>query len=68
MVEIGENANSLKVVSTLELIQDTNCLQKFQINKENIKCQILKIIFPASTDFYGRVTIYRLEVFGHECN
>ncbi len=68
MVEIGENSNSLKVVNTLELIQDTNGLQKFRINDEEIKCQILKITFPSSTDFYGRITIYRFEVFGREGN
>ena len=26
----------------------------------------LRISFPASTDFYGRVTVYELNVYGHE--
>jgi len=27
-------------------------------------CNLMKIVFPRSSDFYGRVTVYRLEVFG----
>jgi hypothetical protein len=30
-------------------------------------CETLKLTFTDFTDFYGRVTIYRLEVWGDEC-
>ena len=26
--------------------------------------RLLKVSFPASSDFYGRITIYKLEVYG----
>lgn len=49
--------------------EDTNELQQFDLTEVAAKqrtCGAVKIDFESSTDFYGRVTIYRLEVWGHE--
>jgi hypothetical protein len=46
---------------------DNNDKQTFSVNNEaNRVSRYLKIIFPSSTDFYGRVTIYSLQVYGFE--
>ena len=31
--------------------------------KEPISCQKLRILFTSSTDFFGRITMYKLDVF-----
>ena len=31
--------------------------------KEQISCQKLRILFTSSTDFFGRITMYKLDVF-----
>lgn len=41
--------------------EDTNKLQKFPINC-NIPVKSLKIVFEESTDFFGRVTIYQVNL------
>ena len=41
--------------------EDSNKLQTFSLdNVEN--CESLKIVFGASTDFFGRITIYQLKL------
>ena len=74
IVEIGgadENKNALKqlcILDHIETIEDGNDFQEWDIpaggcnGAKGIK--YLKIIFPTSTDFYGRVTIYRFEIHG----
>ncbi|KAI8089139.1 galactose-binding domain-like protein [Halteromyces radiatus] len=45
--------------------QDINPMQTFPIpNNNNVPIQRLKLIFEESTDFYGRITIYKLDVLG----
>lgn len=52
---------SLKEMDAVEIIypEDTNDCQEFLIQCSG-RC--LSIMFPSSTDFYGRVTIYSLQV------
>ncbi|XP_069784659.1 LOW QUALITY PROTEIN: nuclear receptor 2C2-associated protein [Narcine bancroftii] len=45
--------------------EDTNCLQKFPISEEPIVDK-LKIIFEESTDFFGRIILYHLDVLGEK--
>ena len=51
---------------------DTNEMQEFNFddNEESsltsFECSNLKIRFDESADFYGRITIYNLEVWGYE--
>ncbi len=40
--------------------EDSNKLQSFDISP--IKCTSLKIVFQDSTDFYGRITVYQLNI------
>jgi len=43
--------------------EDTNKLQTFYL-KEQLNCvKKLRIAFNSSTDFYGRITLYQLELF-----
>lgn len=49
--------------------EDTNELQCFDLTDappSKRRCNMLKLEFDESTDFYGRITIYRLEVWGSE--
>lgn len=49
--------------------EDSNEMQCFNLTEESESdriCDSLKIEFRSSTDFYGRVTIYKLEVWGDE--
>lgn len=69
VVEVGEK-DSLAIVATLQTIEDCNRMQSFDIISEGPEVarggRYVKITFPTSTDFYGRVTIYKLELEGLE--
>jgi hypothetical protein len=54
---------SLQVLHTLDCIEDTNNSQEFIFSNE-MPSRFLKITFNSSTDFYGRITIYDLKIFG----
>jgi len=41
--------------------EDSNALQTFKISK--ITTESLKIVFEESTDFFGRIIIYKLDFF-----
>lgn len=61
-----QGANStppLKEAAKIEVIDDSNDLQKFSFSP-NLVCRVLKLTFQSSTDFYGRVTIYKLIAMG----
>ena len=47
---------------------DTNELQEFIIPDSDTQpiCTALRLSFGKSTDFYGRIMIYRFEVWGYE--
>ena len=42
--------------------EDSNKLQNFYL-KERINVKKIRIAFNSSTDFYGRITIYKLDVY-----
>ena len=46
---------------------DSNEVQQFDSEADDaLKCSALRIEFGRSTDFYGRIVIYSLEVWGRE--
>lgn len=66
-IEIGSSMKEpLALIDKLELIQDNNSVQAFDVNDEKIECKCIKITFESSTDFYGRITLYSLRILGVE--
>ena len=66
-VDVGETLESLSTIITLEVIEDSNRTQSFLFDGcggGGGSGRYLRLLFPSSTDFYGRVTIYSLEVLG----
>lgn len=60
-----KNANSKVSFSNIQTFvgQDTNNSQKFLLDTPtSLKC--VKILTTDSTDFYGRIVIYDLKIFG----
>jgi hypothetical protein len=53
----------LKKVCVLDDIKDCNDMQQFN-TEDSTPSRYLKITFGTTTDFYGRVTVYSLDVFG----
>ena len=80
IVAVGARPSALVTVCALGDIQDCNDQQAFDIQLVPVvgeseiengsssanKGRYLKITFHSSTDFYGRVTIYDLDVLGEE--
>lgn len=50
--------------------ENTNKLQNFDMeevsNQDALKCHAIKLVFHSSTDFYGRVVLYKILVHGEE--
>jgi len=50
--------------------ENVNDLQKFDLeeceNGDDLNCDAIKMIFSESTDFYGRMILYKIEVHGKE--
>ena len=46
--------------------EDVNDMQTFEITDDDRTCNMLKLSFEGSSDFYGRVTIYKVEVWGSD--
>ena len=50
--------------------EDSNKLQQFEFSADDpnsfkdTKCSKLKIVFEGSTDFYGRVIVYSIDIYG----
>lgn len=67
---MGENAASLEVVTRLQHLRDVNDEQMFPLTPaqgcRHSSGRVMKLTFNGSTDFYGRITLYKLEVFGSE--
>ena len=63
-VEVG--IESLKETETMDPIypEDVNALQDFQISSVPVPIKFLRIVFPSSTDFFGRIIIYKLDILG----
>ena len=48
--------------SVMEFLpDDTNAIQEFPIQVEGLVDK-MRIVFKSSTDFYGRITVYHLDV------
>ena len=45
--------------------EDINSTQTFPLPSSENRVQRLKIIFEESTDFYGRITVYKMDILGH---
>jgi len=58
-----KNENPFLEVSQFHLV-DSNDIQTIQLNDEGITAQFVRINFTSSSDFYGRITIYKLEILG----
>jgi subtilase family serine protease len=50
-----ENANTLQVFS----LEDCG-------SGDDFNCVALKLVFNSTTDFYGRIILYKIEVYGEE--
>ncbi|XP_031561546.1 nuclear receptor 2C2-associated protein-like [Actinia tenebrosa] len=61
-IEGGDSTKSLSMFHQF-YPDDVNTLQIFPVNSKN-SFQVLKITFSKSTDFYGRITIYKLDLLG----
>ncbi|XP_059177135.1 nuclear receptor 2C2-associated protein-like [Physella acuta] len=57
----GENNDYVQVFSFQP--QDSNQTQIFHLT-ESVKLSSLRITFDQSTDFFGRITIYKLDILG----
>ena len=44
--------------------EDSNEMQVFEVESTCVPCVSMRIEFGRSTDFYGRIVIYSLEVWG----
>lgn len=55
--------SDLGLVARLDVIEDCNDMQVFPVQSE-VEGRYVKITFASSSDFYGRVTVYRMEVRG----
>ena len=51
-------------------LEDVNTIQSFDLeeceerDEGALDCDAIKLVFKSSTDFYGRVILYKLEVYG----
>ena len=64
-IEIGDDLDTMTLAEKWETIRDTNDLQARTLPSPTTG-RFLKLTFEAATDFYGRITIYSLEVFGSQ--
>lgn len=50
--------------------ENVNEMQIFDLEecekKNDLECDAIKLVFSESTDFYGRVILYKIEVHGEE--
>lgn len=49
-----------------EEIEPEDALEMQEFDVSECTCQILKLEFEEFTDFYGRITIYKIQVWGEE--
>ncbi|XP_015585330.1 nuclear receptor 2C2-associated protein [Cephus cinctus] len=60
-IEAGPDSKSLNFQESF-FPEDTNTVQKFKLN-QNIMAKIFKLVFKESTDFFGRIIIYKLSLY-----
>eukprot|EP01040_Poterioochromonas_malhamensis_P012033 gene12033-13147_t len=65
-VETGDQFDKLAKLCDIHTLSDNNDLQTISLDNtvNNTSGRYLRITFPSSTDFYGRITIYSLEIWG----
>ncbi|KAI9304187.1 galactose-binding domain-like protein [Cunninghamella echinulata] len=63
----SEQPNDYNIPLVTFYPQDINPLQTFKVDNNDTPIQRLKLIFEESTDFYGRITIYKLDILGTSC-
>ena len=62
-IEIGTNSTQdMSKLCNLQNIDDKNDIQNLYTSSDDISCRYLKITFTSSTDFYGRITVYKLDI------
>ena len=63
-------ANWKKIQDAYIEPEDLNTIQKFDLDEcEDISalvCNAVKLVFNSSSDFYGRVILYKVELYGDE--
>lgn len=58
----GEDGTKMELIVGEVELEDTNDIQVVDVNVENVLG--LKLCFPQSTDFYGRITLYEMNIIG----
>ena len=57
-VEAGPDSKNLSLVENF-FPEDTNARQEFRLS-ESKRAKVFRLVFHSSTDFFGRIVIYRL--------
>ncbi|XP_043482341.1 nuclear receptor 2C2-associated protein [Leptopilina heterotoma] len=57
-IESGEDSKDLSIINDF-FPEDTNTRQRFPLTKST-RSKVFKIIFHSSTDFFGRIVVYKL--------
>lgn len=67
VIEAGQTPSQLINIRDIQYIEDSNATHDFDIEAPHCEQSVryLKLTFYQSTDFYGRITIYSLKVFGN---
>lgn len=60
-----DNPNTYDVEIDTLYPTDVNSTQTFPVTATQ-PLKRVKIIFEESTDFYGRITVYKLDILGHQ--
>lgn len=63
-ISIGDSIDNLSQIALWETLEDNNEPQNLDIPNKSSSGRYVKINFPRSTDFYCRVTVYNLEIYG----
>jgi hypothetical protein len=63
-IELGSSIDDLTVIGVWETIKYNNEQQSISLSRGEVNGRYLKLNIPRTTDFYGRVTIYSLAVYG----
>lgn len=61
-VEVGPKNTSLKKTEPF-YPEDSNCIQWFKL-KNSVKTKVVRLVFNSSSDLFGRVIVYKLEIYG----
>jgi hypothetical protein len=62
-IDGGDSLETLFPLSKWENIYDNNDPQTFCFDSKP-RCRYLRLNFASSSDFYGRIIIYNMEVYG----